>query len=83
METLQTSEELKQPALPHQEWKANEYMKAVFGYAGISATEVKPDTLDAIRNTLVDMIYEQIDIPEQLLKDLANAIVREINGDNQ
>ena len=68
---------LKQSVLPHQEQKANEYLKLAIELSGLDVEDINPETIEAVKNAILDAIYEGIEIPDSLIRELANAFINE------
>lgn len=71
---------LKQPVLPYQELKADEYLKLAIELSEVPVEQINPETLEAVRNALLDAISEGIDMPDSLIRELANAFINESRG---
>lgn len=68
---------LKQSVLPHQEQKASEYLKLAIELSGLEIEDINQDTIEAVKNAILDAIYEGIEIPDSLVRELANAFISE------
>lgn len=77
-------EDAIQPALPHEEATAQKYLERVLELAEITEKEIDPDTWQTMKETMLSIAYEGKEIPDDLLCELANTLLREIKeiGEN-